>query len=88
MEPVANWHSAATFFAIVWDPKSRKLYGYNGSGRSPMGRSLQEMTAKVRLTAPKMNVSARKPHSAIRVTAHYGAGTSMAGAPCTTSSAS
>jgi len=22
-------------FAIVWDPKTRRLYGYNGSGRSP-----------------------------------------------------
>ena len=24
-------------FAIVWDPKTGKLHGYNGSGRSPMG---------------------------------------------------
>ncbi|GIX37374.1 MAG: gamma-glutamyltranspeptidase [Silanimonas sp.] len=24
-------------FAIVWDPKTRRLYGYNGSGRSPQG---------------------------------------------------
>ena len=24
-------------FAIVWDPKTRRLHGYNGSGRSPMG---------------------------------------------------
>jgi gamma-glutamyltranspeptidase/glutathione hydrolase len=55
MEPVANG-IGGDLFAIVWDPKSRKLYGYNGSGRSPMGRSLQEMTAKVRVTAPKMNV--------------------------------
>ncbi|MEZ5914893.1 MAG: gamma-glutamyltransferase, partial [Parvularculaceae bacterium] len=29
-------------FAIVWDPKTGKLYGLNGSGRAPMGRSLQQ----------------------------------------------
>lgn len=33
-------------FAIVWDPKTNKLYGLNGSGRSPMGRSLNETAAK------------------------------------------
>ncbi|MDX2235700.1 MAG: gamma-glutamyltransferase, partial [Hyphomonadaceae bacterium] len=27
-------------FAIVWDPKTKQLYGYNGSGRSPRGLSL------------------------------------------------
>ncbi|MCB2096699.1 MAG: gamma-glutamyltransferase, partial [Parvularculaceae bacterium] len=29
-------------FAIVWDPKAKKLYGLNGSGRSPLGRTLEE----------------------------------------------
>ncbi|NWG70486.1 MAG: gamma-glutamyltransferase [Parvularculaceae bacterium] len=33
-------------FAIVWDPKTRKLYGINGSGRAPMGRTLEETRAK------------------------------------------
>jgi gamma-glutamyltranspeptidase/glutathione hydrolase len=33
-------------FAIVWDPKTKKLYGLNGSGRSPMGRSLEETISK------------------------------------------
>ncbi|MFZ5618612.1 MAG: gamma-glutamyltransferase [Pseudomonadota bacterium] len=33
-------------FAIVWDPKTEKLYGLNGSGRSPMGRTLGETIAK------------------------------------------
>jgi gamma-glutamyltranspeptidase/glutathione hydrolase len=28
-------------FAIVWDPKTKKLHGYNGSGRSPQGLTLQ-----------------------------------------------
>ena len=34
-------------FAIVWDPKTRRLHGYNGSGRSP--RSLDHDTAKARV---------------------------------------
>ena len=29
-------------FAIVWDPKTQKLYGLNASGRAPMGRSLEQ----------------------------------------------
>ena len=33
-------------FAIVWDPKTNKLHGLNGSGRAPMGRSLEETVAK------------------------------------------
>jgi gamma-glutamyltranspeptidase/glutathione hydrolase len=36
MEPTGNG-IGGDFFAIVWDPKTRKLHGYNGSGRSPMG---------------------------------------------------
>ena len=32
-------------FAIVWDPETQKLYGLNGSGRSPRGLSLQGMEA-------------------------------------------
>jgi gamma-glutamyltranspeptidase/glutathione hydrolase len=28
-------------FAIVWDPKTKKLHGYNGSGRSPQGLTLE-----------------------------------------------
>ncbi|HAH08603.1 MAG TPA: gamma-glutamyltransferase, partial [Alphaproteobacteria bacterium] len=34
-------------FAIVWDPKTKRLYGYNGSGRAPMGRSLDALKAKL-----------------------------------------
>ena len=29
-------------FAIVWDPKTRRLHGLNGSGRSPASLSLEE----------------------------------------------
>tara|TARA_R110001599_G_scaffold353459_2_gene592771 strand:+ start:20475 stop:22310 length:1836 start_codon:yes stop_codon:yes gene_type:complete len=34
-------------FVMIWDPKSRKLYGYNGSGRSPAGRSLEQLQAQI-----------------------------------------
>ncbi len=34
-------------FAIVWDPATRKLYGYNGSGRSPQGQSLGQLEARI-----------------------------------------
>lgn len=32
-------------FAIVWDPGTRKLHGYNGSGRSPSGLTYEAMRA-------------------------------------------
>ena len=40
MEPVSNG-VGGDLFAIVWDAKTKKLYGYNGSGRSPKSLSLQ-----------------------------------------------
>ena len=40
MEPVSNG-IGGDLFAIVWDAKTRKLYGYNGSGRSPKALSLK-----------------------------------------------
>jgi gamma-glutamyltranspeptidase / glutathione hydrolase len=40
MEPTGNG-IGGDLFAIVWDPKTKKLYGYNGSGRSPKNLSLQ-----------------------------------------------
>ncbi len=40
MEPVSNG-IGGDLFAIVWDARTKKLYGYNGSGRSPQGLSLQ-----------------------------------------------
>lgn len=46
MEPVACG-IGGDLFAIVWDPKTGKLYGYNGSGRSPMGRSLADLKRKL-----------------------------------------
>jgi len=40
MEPTGNG-VGGDLFAIVWDPKTKKLHGYNGSGRSPKNLSLQ-----------------------------------------------
>lgn len=39
MEPTGNG-IGGDLFAIVWDAKTKKLYGYNGSGRSPARLSL------------------------------------------------
>lgn len=46
MEPV-SCGVGGDLFAIVWDPRTKHLYGYNGSGRSPKGRSLADMTRKL-----------------------------------------
>jgi gamma-glutamyltranspeptidase / glutathione hydrolase len=41
MEPTGNG-IGGDLFAIVWDPKTKKLHGYNGSGRSPKALTLDE----------------------------------------------
>ncbi len=48
IEPTANG-IGGDLFAIVWDPETQQLYGYNGSGRSPMGATLADMQAKADL---------------------------------------
>lgn len=45
VEPTGNG-IGGDLFAIVWDPKTNQLYGYNGSGRSPMDATLADMQAK------------------------------------------
>jgi len=40
MEPTGNG-IGGDLFAIVWDPKRKQLFGYNGSGRSPRSLSLK-----------------------------------------------
>ncbi len=40
MEPTGSG-IGGDLFAIVWDPKSGKLHGYNGSGRSPRALTLE-----------------------------------------------
>ncbi|MBX3607220.1 MAG: gamma-glutamyltransferase family protein [Piscinibacter sp.] len=46
MQPVLNG-IGGDLFAIVWDPKTKQVYGYNGSGRSARGRDLAQMRAQV-----------------------------------------
>ena len=44
MEPVGSG-IGGDIFAIVWDAKTRKLYGLNGSGRSPKSLTLEQLKA-------------------------------------------
>ena len=46
MEPVSNG-IGGDLFAIVYSAKENKLYGINGSGRSPLGLSYDQMKAEV-----------------------------------------
>jgi gamma-glutamyltranspeptidase / glutathione hydrolase len=47
MEPTGNG-VGGDLFAIVWDAKTRKLYGLNGSGRSPKSLTFDRMQAELR----------------------------------------
>ena len=60
MQPVLNG-IGGDLFAIVWDPKTRRLYGYNGSGRAAMGRDLMKMTAEVKAAWARVG-EPYKPH--------------------------
>jgi gamma-glutamyltranspeptidase/glutathione hydrolase len=40
MEPTGSG-IGGDLFAIVWDPKTRKLHGYNGSGRAPAALTIE-----------------------------------------------
>src|SRR6266480_1552438 len=46
MEPVSNG-IGGDLFAIVYNAKQNKLYGINGSGRSPLGLSYDQMKAEL-----------------------------------------
>src|ERR671935_2578270 len=46
MEPVSNG-IGGDLFAIVYSAKENKLYGINGSGRSPLGLSADQMKAEL-----------------------------------------
>ena len=46
MEPTGSG-IGGDLFAIVWDAKSGKLHGLNGSGRSPKGLSLEALRAEL-----------------------------------------
>jgi gamma-glutamyltranspeptidase/glutathione hydrolase len=53
MEPV-GCGIGGDLFAIVWDAKSKKLYGLNGSGRSPRGLSLDDVRGRERTKMPDL----------------------------------
>jgi gamma-glutamyltranspeptidase/glutathione hydrolase len=59
MEPTGNG-IGGDLFAIVWDPKTRKLHGYNGSGRSPKSLTLAEFQRRGLTDVP--------PHGPLPVT--------------------
>lgn len=46
MEPTGNG-IGGDVFAIVWDPETLKLHGYNGSGRSPQGQTLEQLQERI-----------------------------------------
>ncbi|HEV2364225.1 MAG TPA: gamma-glutamyltransferase family protein [Caulobacteraceae bacterium] len=50
-------------FAMVWDPKAKRLFGLNGSGRSPRSLSLETQRARARngLIAPFGAVAVSTP---------------------------
>jgi gamma-glutamyltranspeptidase/glutathione hydrolase len=47
VEPTGNG-IGGDIFVIVWDPETQRLYGYNGSGRTPRGMSLAQMRREAR----------------------------------------
>ena len=59
MEPVLNG-IGGDCFVIVWDPKTHKLYGYNGSGPSAKGRDLAKMKAEVKAAYAKAGMPAKE----------------------------
>jgi gamma-glutamyltranspeptidase/glutathione hydrolase len=47
MEPTGNG-VGGDLFAIVWDAKTQKLYGLNGSGRSPKSLTLEKLRSELK----------------------------------------
>ena len=58
MEPTGNG-IGGDLFAIIYDPKTDQLYGINGSGRSPMNQTLNDLIAK--LSGDKTSIPAVGP---------------------------
>ena len=58
MEPVSNG-IGGDLFAIVYSAKENKLYGINGSGRSPLGLSYEQMKAELDKAASQNDSAAR-----------------------------
>jgi gamma-glutamyltranspeptidase/glutathione hydrolase len=53
IEPTGNG-MGGDLFAIVWDGKSKKLYGLNGSGRSPHSLTLDELKKRGLMSIPPL----------------------------------
>src|ERR1700747_3482259 len=63
MEPVSNG-IGGDLFAIVYSAKENKLYGINGSGRSPLGLSYEQMKVELeKLRAAKESTESPSPQS-------------------------
>jgi gamma-glutamyltranspeptidase/glutathione hydrolase len=45
LEPTGNG-IGGDLFALIYDPRTRQVYGFNGSGRAPLGMSLSERTRR------------------------------------------
>ncbi len=52
MEPTGNG-MGGDLFAIVWDPKTRKLHGLNASGRSPRSLTLEHLQKQGKTIPPR-----------------------------------
>jgi gamma-glutamyltranspeptidase/glutathione hydrolase len=52
MEPTGNG-MGGDLFAIVWDPKARKLHGLNASGRSPQSLTLEILQKQGKTIPPR-----------------------------------
>jgi gamma-glutamyltranspeptidase/glutathione hydrolase len=52
MEPTGNG-IGGDLFAIVWDPKTKKLYGLNASGRSPRSLTLEVLQQQGKTIPPR-----------------------------------
>jgi gamma-glutamyltranspeptidase / glutathione hydrolase len=63
MEPVSNG-IGGDLFAIAYSAKENKLYGINGSGRSPLGLSYEQMKVELeKLRAAKETTESPSPQS-------------------------
>lgn len=62
MEPTGNG-IGGDLYAIVWDNKSKKLYGLNASGRSPKGLTLDGLNGELK----KLNRDTIPPHGMLPI---------------------
>jgi gamma-glutamyltranspeptidase/glutathione hydrolase len=58
MEPVSNG-VGGDLFAIVYDAQTKKLYGLNASGRSPLGLSYEQLKVELAKTAHPAHIPPR-----------------------------